>query len=72
LQHQLQIEGELQLADDDERSAVRAERDQIAMADLSLDGKAKAFEETFDGKVERGFQTKISGATGEWVQTQTL
>jgi hypothetical protein len=42
------------------------------MADLPLDGKAKAFEEALDGKVERSFQGEVSGATGEWAQTRTL
>ena len=36
LQHELKIEGELELADHDDRRLVAAQRDQITAADLAL------------------------------------
>ena len=71
LQQQLQIEGELQLADDDDRSVVRAKRDEVAMADFPISGKTEAFEEALDGKIERGFQGRSPGATGAWAAKLT-
>ena len=56
LQHEFKIERELQFADDDDRRFVPAERNQVAAADFAFDGEAEAFEEVFDGQIERRFQ----------------
>jgi hypothetical protein len=58
LQHELEVEGELQLADDDERRLLAADRDEIATADFALDVEAEGLEEPFHRDVERGLQPR--------------
>ena len=58
LQHEFQVEREFQFADDHQRRAVRAERDDIAAADLPLDEEAEGLEESLDRKIERGLQRR--------------
>ena len=48
LQHEFEIECELQLADDHDRRAIRTEGDEIAAADLALYLKAEPLKEAFD------------------------
>jgi len=55
LQHQFEIEAELQFADDDERRFIAADRDEIAAADFALHLEAKTLEKALDREVERGF-----------------
>src|SRR5690606_24544271 len=55
LQHQVEVEGELELADDDDGRIGGAEAEQIAGADLALDLIAGRFEESLDRLIERGF-----------------
>src|SRR5262252_7963011 len=54
LQHQLEIEAELQFTDDDERPFICADRDEIAAADFALHLEAKTLEKALDREVERG------------------
>src|SRR6266446_177900 len=54
LQHQFEIEAELQFADDDERRFIAADRDEIAAADFALHLEAKTLEKALDREVERG------------------
>src|SRR6185312_10643791 len=56
LQHELEIEAELELADDDERRAVAMERHDIAAAHLALHRKAALLQEALHGQIERGLQ----------------
>jgi hypothetical protein len=58
LQHEFEVERELQFADDDDRRFVPAERNQVAAADFAFDGEAEAFEEAFDGQIKRRFQDR--------------
>ena len=52
LQDEFEIEGELHLADDDERRLAVPQRDQVAAADLAFDGKPEVLEEAFDRRIE--------------------
>src|SRR6478752_3471847 len=53
LEHELEVEAELQLADHDERRFVRAQGDQVAAADLAFDVESEAFEKALHRDVER-------------------
>ncbi len=64
LQHEFEIEGELEFADDHDRGLVADQRQEIAAADLSLDGRAEVFEEGLDRGVERRFQADLSASSG--------
>src|SRR5262245_6830601 len=55
LQHELEIERELQLADNNERRLLAADRDEIATADFALDVETERLEEPFHRDVERSF-----------------
>src|SRR3954452_456664 len=63
LKDQLEIEGQLELADHDYRRIAGAEAHEIAAADLALDREAELFEEAFDRQIERGFQRKLPNVT---------
>src|SRR4029078_2117805 len=56
LQYQVQIESELQLANDDHRGRITTEGHKIAAADLALHLKSQFFEKTFYRTVQRRFQ----------------
>ena len=56
LQHQIESEGELQLADDDRGGLLAVQRYQIAAAHLALDLEAQLFEEALDRQIEARFQ----------------
>src|SRR5262249_45465872 len=58
LQDELEVEGELQLADDNERRLVAADRDEIATADFALHVETEGLEEPFHRNVERGLQPR--------------
>jgi hypothetical protein len=58
LKNELEIEGKLEFADDDQRRFAAFERDEIAAANLPFDRKAAVFEEAFDGKIERALQSR--------------
>ena len=49
LQDELEIEAELEFADDDERRLVAAQRDEIAAADLALHAEAERSRKRFTG-----------------------
>ena len=55
LQHELEIEGELQFANDYERRFFAANGNEIAAADFALDVEAKTLEEALHRDVEGGF-----------------
>ena len=54
LQHQLEAEAQLELADDHERRLIPAQRYEIAAADLTFDDEPEAFEISLHRRVERG------------------
>lgn len=56
LEDKLEIEGELELPDDDEGRAVSLDGKDITAADLAFDGEPKSLEEAFDRAIKRGFQ----------------
>ena len=56
LQHELQTERKLQLADHHHRRFVALEPDKIAAADLALAGVAESLQKRLHGPVKRGFQ----------------
>src|SRR5262249_27663404 len=53
LQHKLEMEAELQFADDDERRLLAADRDEVASADFALHLEAEGLEEALHREVER-------------------
>ncbi len=53
LENEFEIEGKLELADDDDRRFRIAEPDEIARADLTLDDIAGGFEKSLDRQIER-------------------
>ena len=55
LQHEFEVEAELQLADHDDGRLVRPQRDQLTAADFALHVESEAFEKAFHGGVERRF-----------------
>ncbi len=57
MKNKLEIEGKLEFANDNQRRFAFFERHEIAAAHLPLDHKTAVFEEAFDGKVERTFQS---------------
>jgi hypothetical protein len=50
LQHQIQVEPLLQLADHNHRHAVAAKSDEVATADLTLDVEPRASRKRFTGR----------------------
>ena len=62
LQHEVEGEGELQLADDHDGRLALAECHEIAAADLALDLVAELFEEALDRKIEARFQCALADA----------
>ncbi len=56
LQHEVEGERQLQLADDNDRRIALAEADEIAAADFAFDGIAEAFQMALDRKIKGGFQ----------------
>ena len=52
LQHELEIESQLELTDHDDRRVVALQRYQITAADLALDDEAEPFEEGFDRPIK--------------------
>src|SRR6185436_7786932 len=53
LEHELEVEAELQLADHDQRRFVRAQGHQVAAADFAFDVESEAFEKALHRDVER-------------------
>ena len=60
LQHEVQIEAELQLPDHDDRRAVPAQGNEVAAADLPLHIESQGLEEPFDGQIKRSLQDTSS------------
>ena len=58
MKNELEIEGKLEFANDDQRRFAFFERYEIAAAHLPFDRKAAVFEEAFDGKIESAFQSR--------------
>jgi hypothetical protein len=58
LQDELEIEGQLEFADHDDREIVSLQRDQIAVSNLALDDKAEPFEEDLDRQIEGRLQNR--------------
>ena len=61
LQHEFEIEAELEFANDNDRRLAGAQGQEVAAADFAFDGKTQPFEEILDGNIERGFQHEALG-----------
>jgi hypothetical protein len=72
LQNELEVEGQLELADHDDGRIIAPQREQIA-ADLTFDNEAEPFEEGLDGSIEQRLQNRspgssqLEGASGVYV-----
>jgi virulence-associated protein VagC len=58
---QLEVEGQLKLADHDDRRIIAPQRQQIAASDLTFDNKAEPFEEGLDRPIEQRLQNCSPG-----------
>ena len=58
LQNELEVEGQLKLADHDERRIIAPQRQQIASSDLTFDNEAEPFEEGLDRSIEQRLQNR--------------
>ena len=58
LQDELEIEGQLEFADHDDREIVALQRDQIAVSNLAPDDKAEPFEEDLDRPIKGHLQNR--------------
>jgi hypothetical protein len=56
LQDEVEIEGQLEFADHDQRRVAALQRQQIAAADLTLDDEAEPFKKGLDRPIKRRFQ----------------
>jgi hypothetical protein len=61
LQNELEVEGQLKLADHDDRRTIAPQRQQIAASDLTLDGEAKPFKEGLHWLIEQRLQNRSPG-----------
>jgi hypothetical protein len=61
LQNELEVEGQLKLADHDDRRIIALQRQQIAASDLTFDNKAEPFEEGLDRPIEQRLQNGSPG-----------
>src|SRR5271169_1875552 len=61
LQNELEVEGQLKLADHDDRRIIALQRQQIAASDLTFDNKAEPFEEGLDRPIEERLQNGSPG-----------
>ena len=60
LQHEIEREGELQLADDHDRRLALSQRHEIAIANLALDLEAELLEEALDRQIKARFQWALA------------
>jgi hypothetical protein len=58
LQNELEVEGQLKLADHDDRRMIGPQRQQIAPSDLTFDNEAEPFEEGLDRPIEQRLQNR--------------
>ena len=58
LQYELEIEGQLEFADHDDRKIVSLQGDKIAVPNLALDDKAEPFEEDLDRPIKGRLQNR--------------
>ena len=63
LQNELEVEGQLKLADHDDRRIIAPQRQQIAASDLTFDNKAEPFEEGLDRPIEQRLQNGSPGSS---------
>ena len=61
LQNELEVEGQLKLADHDDRRIIAPQRQQIAASDLTFDNEAEPFEEGLDRPIEQRLQNGSPG-----------
>ena len=61
LQNEFEVEGQLKLADHDDRRIIAPQRQQIAASDLTFDNKAEPFEEGLDRPIEQRLQNGSPG-----------
>jgi len=63
LQNELEIEGQLELADHDHGRIIAPQREQIAASDLTFDNEAEPFEEGLDRSIEQRLQNRSPGSS---------
>ena len=63
LQNELEVEGQLKLADHDDRRIIAPQRQQIAASDLTSDNEAEPFEEGLDRPIEQRLQNGSPGSS---------
>jgi hypothetical protein len=63
LQNELEVEGQLELADHDDGWIIAPQREQIAASDLTFDNEAELFEEGLDRSIEQCLQNRSLGSS---------
>ncbi len=63
LQNELEVEGQLELANHDDRRIIAPQRQQIAASDLTFDNEAEPFEEGLDWPIEQRLQNRSPGSS---------
>ena len=61
-QNELEVEGQLELADHDDWRIIAPQREQIATSDLTFDNEAEPFEEGLDRPIEQRLQNRSPGS----------
>jgi hypothetical protein len=63
LQNELEVEGQLELANHDDRRIIAPQRQQITASDFAFDNEAEPFEEDLDRPIERRLQNRSPGSS---------
>ena len=63
LQNELEVEGQLELADHHDGRIIAPQRQQIAASDLTFDNEAEPFEEALDRPIEQRLQNRSPGSS---------
>ena len=58
MQDELEIEGQFEFPDHDDRRIIAAQRQQIAASDFTFDNEAEPFEEGLDRPIEQRLQNR--------------
>ena len=62
LQNELEVEGQLELADHDDGRIIAPQREQIAASDFTFNNEAEPFEEGLDRPIEQRLQNRSPGS----------
>jgi hypothetical protein len=63
LQNELEVEGQFELANHDDRGIIAPQRQQIATPDFTFDNEAEPFEEGLDWPIEQRLQNRPPGSS---------